>query len=142
MTLMHYRPAKSLESFSNLVDHFFNEEDNSCSSPASNWQPRVDVSEFEDRYEFVMEAPGLNKEDFQISLENNVLTVSGERKQEEAREEKNFHHVERYYGSFERSFRLPKEVQTDSVSAKYESGLLKIHVPKAEEAKPREIKIN
>lgn len=142
MTLMHYNPARSLNSFSDIVDRFFDAPVNCRAEGTCTWSPNVDVAEYEDRYEFVVEVPGLTKEDIKVSLENNVLTISGERQQETSEETKNFHHVERYYGSFERSFRLPKDVASDAVKAKYDAGLLNIQVPKAEAAKPKEIKIN
>ena len=142
MTLMHYNPAKNIDTFSNVIDRFFDAPANCRAEGNCTWSPNVDVAEYEDRYEFVVEVPGLNRDDIKVSLEDNVLIIGGERKQENAEEEKHFHHVERYYGSFERSFRLPKDVKGEEVKAKYESGLLNIQVPKAEEAKPREISIN
>lgn len=142
MTLMHYNPARNLNTFSNFVDRFFDAPASCADENTCTWSPKVDVAEYEDRYEFVVEVPGLSKDDIKVSLENKVLTISGERKQESSEEAKNFHHVERYYGFFERSFRLPKDVVSESVKAKYEAGLLNVQIPKAEQAKPKEIKVN
>ena len=106
------------------------------------FNPKLDVVENDQELKVLAELPGLDQNDIQVSLDHNVLTISGERQQETSEETKNFHHVERYYGSFERSFRLPKDVASDAVKAKYDAGLLNIQVPKAEVAKPKEIKIN
>lgn len=105
------------------------------------WQPPVDIVETEHAYEVRAELPGIAKEDVQLSLENNILTLSGERKFEKDVEKGNFHRIERAYGTFNRSFTLPARVSTERVEAKYDNGLLTVVIPKAEEAKPRRIEI-
>src|SRR5437588_584731 len=89
-----------------------------------------------------LEIPGINQEDVDIRLENNTLTVRGERKFEKEEKEENFHRIERRYGSFARSFTLPNTLDPDSVQASYENGVLRIELAKRAEAKPKQIKVN
>ncbi len=105
------------------------------------WSPRVDVKETKDAYEVLADLPGLQKEDISISLHNDVLTLKGERKYKDEKEDENSYYAERSYGSFCRSFQLPAKVNTDSVNAEYKDGVLHLSIPKAEEAKPRDIQI-
>ena len=95
----------------------------------------------DDAYRIQVELPGLSKEDVQITLENSVLRLSGERKFEKDTKKENYHRIERTYGTFSRSFALPTQVSSDKVEAKFEDGVLSIVVPKAEQAKPRRIAI-
>ncbi len=103
--------------------------------------PAVDVEESENDYVFRAEIPGLKKEDVKISLVDNVLTLAGEKKAEERRQDRTYHRVERTSGSFRRTYSISKPIQADKISAQYKDGVLEITVPKAEEAKPREIEI-
>jgi HSP20 family protein len=105
------------------------------------WCPSVDVAETQDAYEVKAEIPGILKEDIHISLEDHVLTLKGEKKQENETKNKNVHTVERVYGKFERSFRLPEGVKSEGIKAKYDNGVLTVDIPKAEEAKPKEIAV-
>jgi HSP20 family protein len=88
-----------------------------------------------------MEVPGIDEKDIDIRLENSVLTVSGERKIEKEEKQENFHHIERHYGTFSRSFTLPNTVDNESVTASYDNGLLKILLGKRADAKPKQIKV-
>ena len=106
-----------------------------------SWAPDVDIAENPDGYEIHAELPGMREEDIQITLNNNILTISGEKKREVKENKDNFVRVERSYGKFERSFSLPNNVVADRVSASYADGVLKIGLPKAEEAKSRTIKL-
>jgi len=103
--------------------------------------PRVDI--FEEGGNFVVKAeiPGMKKKDIEVSLTNDMVTISGEKKHEEKVEKKDYYRLERSYGSFSRSFRLPKEVQTDKARATFKDGVLEVTVPKTEEAKKKEKKI-
>ena len=103
--------------------------------------PAVDVYEDEQSLTLKLEVPGLNEEDINVTLENNTLTVSGERKFEKEEKEENFHRIERRYGSFTRTFRLPNTVDSEKVEAGYDKGVLKITLAKRAEAKPKTIKI-
>ncbi|HVT57573.1 MAG TPA: Hsp20/alpha crystallin family protein [Thermoanaerobaculia bacterium] len=107
-----------------------------------SWTPPVDIQETEDAYRLQAELPGMTKDDIQITLENNVLRVSGERKFEKDTKKENYHRIERSYGSFVRSFVLPLQVSPDKVEAAFENGVLSVTVPKAEQAKPRKIAIS
>ncbi|MCB9357724.1 MAG: Hsp20/alpha crystallin family protein [Calditrichaeota bacterium] len=107
-----------------------------------SWAPDVDIAENSDGYEIHAELPGMREEDINITLNNNILTISGEKKREVKEEKDNFVRVERSYGKFERSFSLPNNVVGDRVAANYADGVLKIALPKAEEAKSRTIKVS
>jgi HSP20 family protein len=103
--------------------------------------PPVDVYEDENGIQLRMEVPGIDEKDIDIRLENSVLTVSGERKIEKEEKQENFHHIERHYGTFSRSFTLPNTVDNESVTASYDNGLLKILLGKRADAKPKQIKV-
>jgi HSP20 family protein len=108
----------------------------------TNFVPPVDVYEDEHHVTLKAELPGVDPKNVDIRVENNVLTVRGERKFEKEEKEENFHRIERRYGSFMRSFTLPNTVNPDSVKADYENGLLKIQFEKRAEAKPKQIQVN
>ena len=103
--------------------------------------PAVDVEETADELTLTAELPGLSRDDVEIELENNILTVRGQRSETKTSEERRFHVWERRYGSFQRSFTLPRTVSADGISAEFEDGLLRVHMPKAAEAKGRRIEI-
>lgn len=105
------------------------------------WYPAVDIAETKDDFQVKVEIPGMNKDDLKIKLQENVLTVQGEKKQEKETKEQNYHRMERSYGSFCRSFRLTSPVRQDKIDASYKDGVLSINLPKAEEAKTKEIEI-
>jgi HSP20 family protein len=122
-----------------VFDRFFSQ----AGSMAGPWVPVVDVRETKDAIEVVAELPGLRPEDVEVSIENNVLSISGEKKQErtEGSEEAEYHLVERHCGRFERSFTLPRTVNAEKIAARFEEGLLTVTLPKAEAAKPRRVEI-
>ncbi len=105
------------------------------------WFPSVDVSETKNDLVVKAELPGMDPKDIDISLNDGYLTIKGEKKQEKEEKEENYHFIERSYGSFTRSVRLPNEVQRDKISASYKNGILKVTLPKSEEAKKKEVKI-
>src|SRR5262245_53106286 len=107
-----------------------------------NFAPPVDVYEDEHSVTLKIEVPGIEEKDIDVRVENNTLTVHGERKFEKEEKEENFRRVERQYGSFTRSFTLPQTVDSENVSANYDKGVLKISLPKKAEAKPKQIKVN
>lgn len=131
----------SRDPFIQLMDNFFNSE---ATQEASNrsWAPAVDIRETEEAYLVQAELPGLSKEDIDITVEENILKLSGERRWEKDVEEEQFHRIERSYGSFTRAFSLPSRVDSGNVSAKFQDGVLTISVPKMEEARPRKIDIS
>jgi HSP20 family protein len=108
---------------------------------AGSFVPPVDVYEDEHHLTLKLEVPGVNEGDINVSVENNTLTVQGERKFEKEEKEENFHRIERRYGSFVRTFRLPNTVDPEKVEASYDKGILKIMLAKRAEAKPRQIKV-
>ena len=110
-------------------------------SITSSWYPACDVFEDKDAVKIVAELPGVKPEDVKLALENNLLTIRGEKKQEAEERSERIHRYERSYGSFERAFVLPSTVDGDKISAEYQNGVLTILVPKAERARPREIPV-
>lgn len=103
--------------------------------------PPLDVEEDENAFSLSMELPGLKKEDVSLQFENGVLSVSGEKRSESEKKGKNFHRMERRYGSFFRSLALPSSVNMDAVDAEFKDGVLKVRIPKREAAKPKSLKI-
>ena len=116
-------------SFSGMLDRFFSD---SMSAALKQFTPAVDIVEDEKSYEIHLAVPGVSKSDFKINLLDGKLTVSGERKLEEKKEGRNFHSMETQFGSFSRSFFIPEDVLTDQIEASYESGILKLTLPKRE----------
>jgi HSP20 family protein len=119
-------------SFSNLIDRFFTDAVARSGGSAYSFVPRVDIVENEKAFEIHLAAPGMNKEDFNIDLKDNLLTVSGERKFTEEKKNINFHSIETQYGTFSRSFGLPENVDVTKIAASYVNGMLIVNVPKDE----------
>jgi HSP20 family protein len=110
-------------------------------SALTKWYPAVDILEGKDSYVIRAELPGMKKEDFNLEVKDGTLTLTGERKYEKSAEEVEYRHVERVEGKFVRSFSLPQTVKQADIRATYKDGILEIHVPKAEEVKPRQIEV-
>ncbi|HEX4920574.1 MAG TPA: Hsp20/alpha crystallin family protein [Candidatus Bathyarchaeia archaeon] len=110
----------------------------------SDWEfgPPVDIYEDDQRLAFKVEVPGIDEKDIKVEVENNVLSVHGERKLEKDVKEENFRRMEREYGAFSRSFTLPSTVDPEKIEANYSHGILSIQMPKRAEAKPKQIKVN
>jgi HSP20 family protein len=131
-----------IDPFRGLAGFFENLADAAKEAPEfGTFVPAVDVYEDEHNLVLKLEVPGINEEDLKVSLENSTLTVTGERKFETEEKEENFHRIERRYGSFTRTFRLPNTVDVEKVEAGYDKGILKITLAKKAEAKPKEIKV-
>ncbi len=107
-----------------------------------SWSPAVDMFEKDDKVVIKAELPGLDKKDVSLDLQNGVLTLKGERKHENEVKEENFYRREMSYGKFVRSFSLPVDVDADQIKAEFQNGLLTVEVPKPEEHKPKQIKVN
>jgi HSP20 family protein len=107
----------------------------------TEWIPAVDIAEDDKEYTIKVELPGVNKEDVRVSVEGGVLSISGERKAEKEEKNKKYHRIERTYGSFARSFTLPEGTASDRVGAEFKDGVLKVHLPKDEKAKPKSIDV-
>jgi len=142
MTLVQLNPSRNLVSRPKEIDRFFNNFNLNLEESDTVWTPRVDVSENEKEYTIVAELPGLKKEDIHVNVENGYLKILGEKKSEEKTEGKNYHQIERKYGKFERSFRLPKLVKSGEIKAKYENGVLMLSIPKSEQTVAKQIEIN
>ena len=123
-----------------VFDRFFSQ---GAAQGMTVWAPAVDVRETNDELQVTAELPGLAPQDVNVTVENGVLTISGEKKQEvrEGTEDSNYYLYERRYGRFERSFSLPRTVNADQVKARFDNGVLTIALPKAEAAKPRKVQI-
>jgi HSP20 family protein len=144
MVITRWDPFRELTSLQNRVNSIFQDygragQDELTST--GNFVPAVDVYEDEHKIVLKLEIPGVNQDDVDIRLENNTLTVGGERKFEKEEKEENFHRIERRYGSFSRSFTLPNTVDTENIRANYEQGVLNIELTKRAEAKPKQIKV-
>ncbi len=146
MAIVRWRPFRDLVSIQDemnrLFDDFFGRPLARTEWTEGVWSPTVDVSEDKDNVIIRAEMPGTKKEDVNISIQDNVLTLKGEKKQEKEEKDKNYHRVERSYGSFCRSFQLPTSVKTDKIKANYRDGVLNITLPKTEEVKPKQIPIS
>jgi HSP20 family protein len=108
---------------------------------AAAWTPSVDIYETENDVVLTAEVPGIDEKDIEIKVEDNTLTIRGERKFEKETREENYHRIERAYGTFFRSFSLPSSVDQDRIEAQHENGVLRIRMPKKAEVKPRKVKI-
>jgi HSP20 family protein len=142
MSLVRWNPNRNLISISDEIDRFFEDFGLNLRESDTVWRPSVDLSETENTYEVKAEMPGMKKEDIKVEVKENVLTLTGEKKHETKDDKKNFHRLERVYGKFQRSFRLPREVKSEEIKAKYRNGVLTIEIPKAEEMKPKEVAIS
>ena len=127
------------QEMNHLFDEFFGERHSELAQ--GNWIPVVDVSESDTNLVVRAELPGMTEDDIDLNLQDNVLTLTGEKKQELDKQKENFHRVERSYGSFSRSFTLPGTLKLDEVTATFKEGILEISLPKSEEAKPKKIEI-
>jgi HSP20 family protein len=129
-----------------LIDEAFNDflspVDAGDEALGADWAPAVDILETEDKLVISADMPGLDREQVEITLENHVLTLRGERKFERDEERDNYHRIERTYGSFSRSFRLPNNVDTTAAKATFDNGILNIELPKSEETKPKKLEIS
>ena len=145
-TLRHpgLSPWRDLEDVSNRLARLFDESALSTGTNGGTWIPAVNVEETQDGLLLSAELPGLAEENVSIELENNVLTLSGEKGEErtEGDEERRYHLWERRYGQFQRSFTLPRTVKADDIRAGFDKGVLRIHMPKVAEAKTRKIAID
>ena len=139
------RPMRNLFGLHNEMGRVFGDllgsTENGTDVDDTPWMPTVDISETENGFEIRAELPGVSENDVNISVTDNLLTIKGEKHQEAETEGKNYHRVERRYGSFQRSFTLPRHIETDGIKAKFTDGVLTLEIPKAEVAKPTEISI-
>ena len=143
MAINRWDPFREVMALQNRVNSLFremNEGDNPLTT--ASFVPAVDIYEDNKKVVLKLEVPGMEEKDLDVRVENNTLTVKGERKFEKDEKEENFHRIERRYGSFYRAFTLPTTVDTDGVSANYNAGVLKLELKKKPEAQPKQIKVN
>ena len=146
MSIVRYDPFRDLRTlqeevnrlFSSNLTRGFGEE----GIGRGAWNPSVDIFENKDQIVLEAELPGMKQDDFELTVENNVITLRGERQFEKKEESDNYHRVERSYGSFTRSFTLPQTVSAEGATAEYSNGVLRVTLPKREETKARRIQIN
>src|SRR5215208_2894108 len=145
MTIVRYDPFRDLRTLQEEVNRLFSTNltrtfgDEGIGRGA--WGPSVDIYENKDQIVLEAELPGMKQEDFDLSIENNVITLRGERRFEKTDETDNYHRVERSYGGFTRSFTLPQTVSAEGANAEYNNGVLRVTLPKREETKARRIEI-
>ena len=144
MTIVRWEPFRELSSLQTEMNRLFNAAFDT--SPAGNggnrrWAPAMDLLETEDHFVLRADLPGMTESDVNIELEDNVLTVSGERKAEREEKREGFYRVERAFGSFSRSLTLPKGVDAEAVTAGFDNGVLEVRITKPEQRKPRKITI-
>ena len=146
MELVRWEPFESLNRTQSRINDLFEEAFGRPRLPHTSnsgvWYPPVDILESKDFYLIRAELPGIKKEDFNLELKDGTLTLSAERKFEEPEDGVEYHRVERVAGKFSRSFYLPQTVKHDGIKASYRDGILEVHVPKAEEAKPKQISVS
>jgi HSP20 family protein len=136
MSLTQYDPFASLKLFEDAVARMLSEP-----RAARPWSPAVDIVETEDALVLKADLPDVKLEDIDVRVENETLTIKGERKFEKEEKIKGYHRIERSYGAFMRSFTVPASLEADKVSAEYKNGVLTVTLPKREEAKPRQVKV-
>ena len=145
MTLVRWDPFRELEDMSERLNRVFSRptlrNTGKENLTVADWMPTVDISETESEYLIKAELPEVRKEDVKVMVENGVLTLQGERRQEKEEKGRRFHRVERSYGSFVRSFTLPESVDEGGVKAEYKDGVLALHLPKSEKVKPKAIDV-
>ena len=145
MALIRWAPRRDLMGIqgemNRLFDDFFGLPRKVEDEGRTNWTPRVNIEEVEDRFEITAELPGMKRDDVKIEVKDHVLTLTGEKKVENEKKDRNVYLYERGYGRFCRTFTLPVNVDADKIGAEFNDGLLRIDVPKTEEAKPKEIEV-
>ena len=144
MTIVRWEPFRELSSLQTEMNRLFNAafEGGQGAGQARRWTPAMDLLETEDEFVLRADLPGMSESDVHIELEDNVLTVSGERRVEHEEKREGFYRMERAYGSFSRSLTLPKGIDPEAVTAAFDRGVLEVRVPKPEQRKPRRIEIS
>src|SRR3989442_1023352 len=143
MNLMRWEPFRDFATLSDSMNRVLNDPlfRLAPTETVGSWLPPVDIEEEGDRVVLRAEIPGVSRDDIDVSVENGTLTLRGEKKQERKIEAENAHRLERFYGSFSRSFVLPTRINAERIKATYKDGVLEVVLPKAEEARPKKIKV-
>jgi len=147
MNLVKWDPFRELEDVTNRLNRIFGQplarsESGQNMLAVADWAPSVDISETDSTYLIKGEIPGVKKEDVKVTIQDGMLTIQGERKQEKEEKGKKFHRVECSYGSFARSFRVPDDADENSVKAEFKDGMLNVTLAKSAKAKPKSINVS
>ena len=143
MALVRWEPAREVDSLQSEVNRVFDAFfGNGSAARTRRWVPAMDLVETDDHYVLRADLPGVSEGDVKIELDDNVLTISGERKSAHKEAKEGYYRVERAYGSFSRTLTLPEGVDADSISANFDRGVLEVRVPKPEQRKPRKVEIS
>jgi HSP20 family protein len=147
MNIIKWDPFKELEDVSNRLNRIFRRSSDGVqasreSMTVADWSPSADITETDTAYLIKAEIPGVNKQDVKVSVQDGMLTIQGERKMEKEEKGKKFHRVECSYGSFVRSFRMPDDVDENSVNAEFKDGMLNVTLVKSAKPKPKSIKVD
>jgi HSP20 family protein len=149
-TLIKWNPFGELDEVQNRLGMFFGgfpsfsgkiREGNGKSLTLPHWSPLVDITEDDHEYLFKADLPEVKKEDLKVTVENGILSVSGERKTEKEEKKKTYHRLERFFGTFERTFMVPEDADATKIMAEFKDGVLKVHLPKSPTAKPKSIEV-
>ena len=145
MAVVRWDPFRDLGMLQDRMNRLFDDTGRGWNreepSATTTWSPAVDIFESEGEIVVKAELPGMDRKDITLHLENNVLTLRGERRFEKETKDDNYHRIERSYGGFSRAFSIPATVDEEKISAEYKDGVLKIVLPKKEQAKPKQIRI-
>lgn len=145
MAIVRWNPVRDVlglqEEMNMLLGDFFAVDRTGDEKNFIRWAPRVDILEKNGGYELAADLPGLKKEDIKIEIQDNMLTLKGEKKLEEEKKDKNYRLCERYHGEFVRTFTLPENIDRDRIVAEFKDGVLKLEIPKTEKAKPKQIEV-
>jgi len=146
MNLIKWNPFSELEDISSRLNQIFGRSAASATTghevmKVADWAPSVDISETDQAFVIKAEIPGVKKEDVKVTVDNGVLTIQGERKMEKEEKGKTFHRIERSYGSFVRSFRVPTDVDDSKAKAEFKDGMINVTLPKSEKAKSKSVEI-
>ena len=146
MNLVRWNPWRDMSTLQHRINHLFNEpffrsgDDDELS--LGTWSPAVDMFDDDDKIVIKAELPGMEKKDISVDIDNQVLTLSGERNYDNEVKEENYYRRERSYGKFQRAFTLPADVDSDKIKAEFKDGVLQVEVPKPEEQKPKQVTIH
>ena len=150
MTLTRWNPTREILGMEKEFSKFFDSFNNRFGLKTSRdddefmnavWSPLTDVVENEEKYSLRLDLPGVKKEDVKIKFVNGQLSISGERHSESEKKDSTYHHIERAFGKYYRAFNLPEKIVEDKISADFKDGILSVTIPKAEEAKPKQIEV-
>lgn len=144
-TITRWEPLRGISALQEQVNRLFEDKlfrGHADDSALTSWAPAVDIYETENELVVKADLPDMDEKDLDVRIEDNTLTIRGERKIEKSVSEDNFLRVERAYGVFSRSFSLPNTVNAEGIKAEYRNGVLNVHIPKREESKPKQIKVN